>query len=701
LHLSVFRTTDDAHGQPQAEAEELMAVFVSFAAPPSCDGYDHCCKVDADIGPAGLHQPVDPGSVDGSCSLGPPAWRCYGAGGAGWALGQPVASVNYEGPLANSRMAAGGRSVRIELGDAADLSVPLTNTYAEHRVRDSSACRALCAAQQQAPGRRSLFADPHAAGCELAGAPRFRAKAGYGRISVGGFGRVSGQRMMRGFDFKNRSIWSQPAKGALNGYGSVVGGFKTLADAEAHTRWRVMSGLVELSSAAAADPARGVFAVDVSQITVGWGCVRGDGGVRLQFPRVPLDGGHGVADSNQAARLHDVKTPGTWLGASDGPRVTADGSRVSFSYNHHADDNFKVDSSGATYAHITLLSGNIGSAIELGTYGLGVRGNAVRDSTVTGVYIHRITQALNPDGSSQEDNLGSVLGSRTCPFGITFENISISDVYIPRLGGANAVGRLFALGTLGAPGGGFDNRSNLDRWFFCNNAWWRQEGDFEQKIQAGGAAAATFKDVRLLNWQVHAAPQARSLLYNYHPPARTSFDGISFYDAFVPGAAAEPGGFPWPWAPLPEISAETVSVGPRKFCIHSLYQVFLDPDDICSPPGGPTPPRAQVDAGLEALQRRRRPLLHHAVRRGLGRRPPRRALLDARGLRRRRLRGPDPGAGPHRVRRVQQQRLQHLRAAGDRELDILRGPPVPIREQRLGGAQPSLESAWRSHAPPR
>jgi hypothetical protein len=39
-----------------------------------------------------------------------------------------------------------------------------------------------------------------------------------------------------------------------------------------------------------------------------------------------------LIDSNVAARLRDVKTPGTWVGASDGPRVTADGSELSFLY---------------------------------------------------------------------------------------------------------------------------------------------------------------------------------------------------------------------------------------------------------------------------------------------------------------------------------------------------------------------------------
>ena len=139
----------------------------------------------------------------------------------------------------------------------------------------------------------------------------------------------------------------------LQGYGNAVASFKSLADAESHTRWRVMSGLLELSSAAAADPDRGRFAVDISQVSVAWGAKRGDGCIRLQFPRVPMDGGHSVSDSNQAARLYDVKTPGTWVGASDGPRVTADRSVVAFSFNQHSDDNFKVDSSHADLRHIT------------------------------------------------------------------------------------------------------------------------------------------------------------------------------------------------------------------------------------------------------------------------------------------------------------------------------------------------------------
>ena len=61
-----------------------------------------------------------------------------------------------------------------------------------------------------------------------------------------------------------------------------------------------------------------------------------------------------------------------------------------------------------------------------------------------------------------EDRVGSG------PFGIALEDIEVSDLYIPSLGGANAVGRLFAIGTYGAQGQEqFSAESPLDRWFFC------------------------------------------------------------------------------------------------------------------------------------------------------------------------------------------------------------------------------------------
>jgi hypothetical protein len=110
---------------------------------------------------------------------------------------------------------------------------------------------------------------------------------------------------------------------------------------------------------------------------------------------VPLDSGHAIEDSNEPVSLYDVKSPGAWVDAADGPRVTSNHSRFDFMYLHHCDDNVKVDSSHSSFRHLTLLQGNIGAAVELGTYGIGLRQNTVENATVDGVYIHRITH----DGS--------------------------------------------------------------------------------------------------------------------------------------------------------------------------------------------------------------------------------------------------------------------------------------------------------------
>ena len=265
------------------------------------------------------------------------------------------------------------------------------------------------------------------------------------------------------------------------------------------------------------------FAVDVVQVAVAWGAKRGDGSLRLQFPRVPLLGHvDGDAATNRPARLYDVKTPGTWVGASDGPRVTADGSWVGFLYLQHADDNLKIDSSFATYKEITLLQGNIGSAIELGTYGIGLRGNRVHHASAKGIHVHRISQV---DG--QDDSIGSLFGSRTCPWGVSFRNVTVDSVSVAALGGRNKVHALLTLGTLGPQEPRFSKISNQDRWFFCSNPWWL---DGETVVTAG--EAATMDLIMLSNWSVGLVPATQSLIYNFNINATTTFSRITFSDQF-------------------------------------------------------------------------------------------------------------------------------------------------------------------------
>ena len=501
-HVSLF--PDGGNGA------QVQATWVSFAqadAAYECFGEKHCCRVEADL---------DRGLRSAKCDISPPAWRCMAPGGQPWAEGANVSSVDFVGGMGSTSM-ADGKPVLIHLADAADVSVPITNSFVEHRVRDSDACRALCSKIFKAPGA-DLFGDADASACSLASGsvPAFRAAAGYGPISVTGFGRINGMRMMQAFLMFNRSVWLDPAAGVLNGYGSVFQGFRTIADAEPHTRWRIMSGLLELSSGAAATSEH-PFALDVSETAVAWGAKRGDGSLRLQFPRVPLDKG-GPAASNRPARLFDVKTPGGWVDATDGPRVSSDGSRLRFLYLHHADDNVKIDSTAGQYEHLTLLQGNAGSAVELGTYGIGLERNAVRDARAHGIYVHRIVQ------TSQDDQLGSVLGSRTCPWGIKLQNISVSGVYVPAEQTGNRISAVINVGTYGSGDSSrFEWYSSLDRWFFCSNSWWLDN----EKIVSGGRAA-TFADLRFEDWNIEVRPTVGAWLYNFHPGGETVFQNVSF-----------------------------------------------------------------------------------------------------------------------------------------------------------------------------
>ena len=514
VHLSLFATGTWAQGTDtqanmlhSTKGERLMAVWVSFAEQYSCADYDHCCVITKDgfTGTAGA-----PG-----CDVGAYGWQCRTDEDTVWRAdgAEVVHSINFLGPLANTTMNDGG-SLLLHLADDAELGVPLTNSYVEHAVTDSPACRNLCRQLTDEPAL-DLHGNAHAAACTLASDPSIKALSGFGPITLNGFGRVNGQKMMQDFLFHGKAVWQDPGAGVLNGYGSAVPTFKSLGDAEAHTRWRIMSGLVELSTATTG--ANG-FAIDMSEMSVAWGGKRGDGSIRLQFPRVPLDGQHTPEDSNQPVKMFDVKTPGTWVGASDGPRVTADRSWLGFLYLHHADDNLKIDSSYGMYTHITLLQGNIGSAVELGTYGIGIRQNTVQHATATGIYIHRITH-----GDSMDDALGSVLGTRTCPWGITLKNITVQDVSIPSIGSQNKVNAVFNVGTYGAPATQYSNESNLDRWFFCSNAWW-----LDNNTIATSGRAATLEGLHFNRWSVGVQPVAASALYNFHSAAPTAFRNLTF-----------------------------------------------------------------------------------------------------------------------------------------------------------------------------
>lgn len=142
----------------------------------------------------------------------------------------------------------------------------------------------------------------------------------------------------------------------------------------------------------------------------------------------------------------------------------------------------------------------------------------MKHAAASRISIHRIVQ-----NGAQDDSLGSVLGSRTCPWGITLQNISVADVHIPALGGANVFSSLWAVGTLGAPQGRFAKVSNLDRWYFCSNAWWL---DGQQVLEKG--RAVTMSDLTFAGWTAGPQGAAGSFLYNFHAGASSAFERLRF-----------------------------------------------------------------------------------------------------------------------------------------------------------------------------
>ena len=144
----------------------------------------------------------------------------------------------------------------------------------------------------------------------------------------------------------------------------------------------------------------------------------------------------------------------------------------------------------------------------------------VHHTRAAGIHVHRITQT---DG--QDDSIGSLFGSRTCPWGGSFRNVTVDSVSVAALGGRNAVHALLNLGTLGPPDPRFSKTSNQDRWFFCSDPWWL---DGESIVTAG--EAVTIDLLQLSNWSVRLVPATQSLIYNFNVNATTTFSRVTFSD---------------------------------------------------------------------------------------------------------------------------------------------------------------------------
>lgn len=80
----------------------------------------------------------------------------------------------------------------------------------------------------------------------------------------------------------------------------------------------------------------------------------------------------------------------TWADASDGPETLQANSLFQKNVQMTADDNIKVLSNNSTWDQMTLIQGNTGSSISLGSYGL--TNGSVTGNNITNIYVPRIAQ---------------------------------------------------------------------------------------------------------------------------------------------------------------------------------------------------------------------------------------------------------------------------------------------------------------------
>ena len=257
-------------------------------------------------------------------------------------------------------------------------------------------------------------------------------------------------------------------------------------------QYRVYSGRLVLSS----DYAPG-YAIDVEGITVGFGPKRGSGAVQLNTPYAPAvssltDTNIGFDSNNFKVNVSDLKVVGNWIDAADGPEIMGQNSTVESLYLHVNDDSIKVPVNGIKISDVTVLQGDTGGVVDLGSYGYN-RGS-IKGAVVDGVYVHRITHTTG------YDDYNGLVTTRLCPvkplndFNVlvsSLENATVQNLQVNKVDDINTVQRPAAIGVLASAKGVTSS--------FC---------------ETPTASMVTISNIRLLNWDVYVEPSEDSKLYN-------------------------------------------------------------------------------------------------------------------------------------------------------------------------------------------
>lgn len=359
-------------------------------------------------------------SVVAGLGLVHPQWKYDGTHG----------TLTYVGSL--DRYNAGGdlhgKPVALTLGDQVTLDLPLTNSTAVIKL-PTTLTAAQKAAVAKLHGRSDLSVltagDRSALGSLTIVSVDNRLHVHKDTLAspvhVDGLGRIDGYGVHRLPTFSASAAPPDQTQLGWNTRSRPA----TLLEQLVTGQYMIRSALVEIHTS---EPIR------VEGISVSYGPVRHQESIQLW--------------SGKTTTLFDVKTPGTFRGASDGPVVLSPGASLSYLYLQHSDDAIKVYADDQHFRDVTLIQGNAGAAVDLGAYGY----NKPIDvgASVTGVYVHRIMQQ-----GPGYDGLGGVITTRNRAGGAPISNVRIADVHIIDLGkrGPNVYFRKTAIGFV--PGGLF------------------------------------------------------------------------------------------------------------------------------------------------------------------------------------------------------------------------------------------------------
>lgn len=476
LHLTLIpvNTTAGTCANPgvDAQADRILAAWISVrpAKEIPAPGEIVC----------NLHSGMDFSQdvVDGNCTISAPQWR----------LDSTYRRVVYTGTLWDM-LATPQTKISINLADDLSLPVPINSAYAAFYL-DPGTQDSDC---QQAVDRMNAGQAPENDACKVTvqAGPLFTQPSS-AQFSINGFGRISGFGVLQDFPV-NTQVPLPAGSGAIQIF-------------QNYAEFRIRSYLIGLSSNhPSTDPINNP-AINVENVTVGWTAKLGYGSVELNSEYLGLENPPTPPEApyEQAVRMHDYKQVGSWVGQSDGPEVMGHNSLIEYGYLHVADDSIKVSAQNVDFKQITVIKGNSGGVVNLGSYG---KNRLVDGSIAEEIWVPRITHSKSAGNGA----LGLVI-SRTCPSNQSLAGAQVRNLYVPSLGGEglpNAISGLVRLGVTHC-----DIPPLTSRF--------------------------TIGNIDFLQWQVEIQPQVESVLYadqvvnQSGQDVLVTWDKVRFYDPNQP-----------------------------------------------------------------------------------------------------------------------------------------------------------------------